>query len=232
MEMRYKVKVNPVDLQDRDAFLAFLHEQSEKGYQAVRVLPTHTYFKKIQSEKTYYTLAFDSEEAAGNSNLYAMNNGIIIRPASDWSGDPAWCEKVLANYSRFTQFRRSRLLGHILQIFPTLILLTPGIYLLNLFGTLDQFTELTDMIRAIMVVLGGIAILQAIQLAIHLFSWYIDNLHLKEMRNAAALKQPYRTPQGLVAKVRVKNGLSCYCYGLVLIMELLYIIFLLVSFYY
>ena len=36
--MGYKIMVNPADLQDREAFLAFLHEQAERGYQVVRVL--------------------------------------------------------------------------------------------------------------------------------------------------------------------------------------------------
>lgn len=225
--MGYKMMVNPVDLQDRDAFLTFLHEQAEKGYQAVRILPTHTYFKKSSPEDTYYTLTFDSGEAAKSDNLYAMNNGIMIYRVSSGKEDPAWCEKVLVNYGRFTQFRRSRLLGQILQIFPTLILLVPCVYLLNLFGTLDQFAEFTAMIGTALAVLGGIGIFQVMQLAVHLLSWQVDNVHLKEMRKAAALGQPYHTPEALAAKVRIKNGLACYFYGLALGVETVYLIFIL-----
>lgn len=225
--MGYKMMVNPVDLQDRDAFLTFLHEQAEKGYQAVRILPTHTYFKKSSPEDTDYTLTFDSGEAAKSDNLYAMNNGIMIYRVSSGKEDPAWCEKVLVNYGRFTQFRRSRLLGQILQIFPTLILLVPCVYLLNLFGTLDQFAEFTAMIGTALAVLGGIGIFQVMQLAVHLLSWQVDNVHLKEMRKAAALGQPYHTPEALAAKVRIKNGLACYFYGLALGVETVYLIFIL-----
>ena len=225
--MGYKMMVNPMDLQDRDAFLTFLHEQAEKGYQAVRILPTHTYFKKSSPEDTYYTLTFDSGEAANSDNLYAMNYGIMIRRASTGEEDPAWCEKVLVNYGRFTLFRRSRLLGQILQIFPTFILLIPCVYLLNLFGALDQFSEFTGMIGTALAVLGSIGIFQVIQLAIHLLSWQIDNAHLKEMREAVARGQPYRTPEKLAAKVHIKNGLSCYFYGLVLGMEIVYLLLIL-----
>ena len=225
--MGYKIMVNPADLQDRDAFLTFLHEQAEKGYQAVRILPTHTYFKKSSPEDTYYTLTFDGGEAEKSGNLYAMNNGIMIYRAASGEEDPAWCEKVLVNYGRFTMFRRSRLLGQVLQIFPTFILLIPCVYLLNLFGTLDQFAEFTGMIGAALAVLGGIGIFQVIQLAIHLFSWQVDNGHLKEMRKAAALGQHYRTPEALAAKVRIKNGLACYFYGLVLGVEIVYVILIL-----
>ena len=230
--MGYKIMVNPADLQDREAFLAFLHEQAERGYQAVRVLPTHTYFKKAPPESVHYTLTFDGEETDNSGNLYALNDGIVIRPASDRSEDPGWCEKVLVNYGRFTQFRRSRLWGEILRIFPTLILLVPCVYLLNLFGDAAQFAEFTRMVGTAMVVLGGIGIFQAVQLAIHLLSWRMDQLHLQEMRKAASLGRPYRTPEKLAAKVRLKNGLSCYCYGLVLTIEIVYILLLLVHFYY
>lgn len=222
--MRYTIRANPVDLQDRDAFLAFLGRQAERGYRAARVLPTHTYFRKAPPESVSYTLAFDSGEVEGGGNLFGLDNGIAICPAAAASDDPGWCEKVLADYDRFTLFRRSRLLGHVLQVFPTAILLGTCIYLLDLFGTASQFTEFTGMIRAIMAVLGGIGIFQVMQLAIHLFSGYVDALHHKEMRRAAALGQPYRTPDRLAAKVRVKNGLACYCYGLVLAAELLYLI--------
>lgn len=225
--MGYKIRINPVDLQDRNAFLTFLHGQAEKGYQAVRILPTHTYFKKSSPEDTYYTLTFDSGEAAKSDNLYAMNNGIMIYRVSSGKEDPAWCEKVLVNYGRFTQFRRSRLLGQILQIFPTLILMIPCIYLLNLFDAPDQFAEFTGMIGTMVAVLGGIGIFQVMQLAVHLLSWQVDNVHLKEMRKAAALGQPYHTPEALAAKVRIKNGLACYFYGLVLGVETVYLIFIL-----
>ena len=124
-------------------------------------------------------------------------------------------------------FRRSRLLGQILQIFPTFILLIPCVYLLNLFGALDQFSEFTGMIGTALAVLGSIGIFQVIQLAIHLLSWQIDNAHLKEMREAVARGQPYRTPEKLAAKVHIKNGLSCYFYGLVLGMEIVYLLLIL-----
>lgn len=225
--MGYTIKVNPVDLQDRDAFLAFLGRQAEKGYQAFRVLPTHTYFRKAPSESTCYALTFDGEKAEGGGNLFGMNNGIAIYPAAATSVDPGWCEKVLANYDRFTLFRRARLLGYVLQLFPTVILLVPCIYLLDLFGPASQFTEFTDMIQAMVAVLGGIGIFQVMQLAIHLFSGHVDALHRKGMQMAVDLGQLYRTPETLAAKVRVKNGLSCYCYGLVLTVELLYLLLVL-----
>ena len=228
--MGYTIRVNPADLQDREAFLTFLHEQAEKGYQAVRVLPTHTYFKKTVPESTHYTLTFDSEERDTRGNLYALNNGIVIRHVTDRADDPDWCEKALINYSCFTLFRRSRLWGELLGIFPTLILLLPCGYLLNLFRTASQFAKFMHMIGTAMVVLGGISIFQVIQLAIHLFSWYVDQLHLKEMRKAAALGQPYHTPECLAARVRIKNCLSCYCYGLLMGMELIYLTFILALF--
>lgn len=225
--MGYKIRVNPVDLQDREAFLAFLHEQAERGYQAVRVLPTHTYFKKAPPESTHYTLTFDGEETDSSGNLYALNNGVVIRPVSDRSEDSGWCEKVLVNYDRFTQFRRSRLWGEILRIVPTLILLVPCVYLLDLFGTAAQFAEFTRLIGTAMAVLGGIAVFQAVQLAIHLLSWRVDQLHRQEMRRAAALGRPYRTPEKLAARVRLKNGLSCYGYGVTAGLEVIYLLFLL-----
>lgn len=227
--MGYTIKVNPADLQDREAFLAFLHEQAERGYQVVRVLPTHTYFKKAPPESVRYSLTFDGEGADSSGNLYALNSGVVIRPASDRPEDPGWCEKVLASYSRFTRFRRSRLWGEILRIVPTLILLVPCVYLLDLFGTAPQSTEFTDMIRAAMAVLGGIGIFQAVQLAIHLLSWRVDQLHLKGMRRAASLGRPYRTPEKLAAMVRLKNGLSCYGYGVTAGLEAVYLLLLLLG---
>lgn len=225
--MGYTIKVNPADLQDRDAFLAFLGRQAERGYRAARVLPTHTYFRKAPPESVSYTLAFDSGESGepeAGGNLFGLDNGITIRPAPSASDDPGWCERVLANYGRFTFFRRSRLFGEVLQVFPALILSAACLYLLDLFGTAPSLAQFTGLLGKLLAVLGGISIFQLIRLAVQLFSWYVDALHLKEMRKAAALGQTYRTPDRLAARVRVKNGLACYCYGLVLIAELLYLI--------
>lgn len=222
--MGYTIKVNPADLQDREAFLAFLCRQAEKGYRAARVLPTHTCFRKAPPESVSYTLAFDSGEVEGGGNLFGLDNGIAICPAAAASDDPGWCEKVLADYDRFTFFRRSRLFGEVLQVFPALILSAACLYLLDLFGTAPSLAQFTGLLGKLLAVLGGISIFQLIRLAVQLFSWYVDALHLKEMRKAAALGQTYRTPDRLAARVRVKNGLACYCYGLVLIAELLYLI--------
>ena len=228
--MGYTIRANPVDLQDREAFLAFLGRQAEKGYRAVRVLPTHTYFRKAPPESAGFTLSFDSGEAEEGGNLYGLGNGIVIRPAPAASDDPGWCEKVLANYGRFTSFRRSRLVGQVLQVFPALILSGACLYLLDLLGAAPPFAQLTGILRTMLAVLGGISIFQLIRLAVQLLAWHVDALHLDGMRKAAASGRPYRTPEKLAARVRVKNGLSCYCYGLVLAAELLYLLLILLCF--
>lgn len=47
--MDYTLKVNPTDLQDREGFLAFLQNQARAGWEAVRVWPFATVFRRTDT---------------------------------------------------------------------------------------------------------------------------------------------------------------------------------------
>ena len=107
-KMGFAIKINPVDLQDRQAFLSFLREQGKCGLQAIRVLPTHTYFKRVSGAFTQYDLSFDNGEKEAQ-NLFAYKNGIVICPSPSTIDDLTWCKKVVSDYDRFTMYSRVRL---------------------------------------------------------------------------------------------------------------------------
>lgn len=82
-----RIQANPVDLQDRDGFLAFLRRQGEQGLQPVRIYPTHTRFQPSPAAPGHYALTFDAADD-DHENLFALQNGIAIRPAAAASDDP------------------------------------------------------------------------------------------------------------------------------------------------
>lgn len=220
-----RIQANPVDLQDRDGFLAFLRRQGEQGLQPVRIYPTHTRFQPSPAAPGHYALTFDAADD-DHENLFALQNGIAIRPAAAASDDPLWCERVLADYDRFTAYRLTHLPRQLLQPVPFLILLLAGLRLRGLFS-LPPLTAYAGTVGIVMALLGAIVLCQAVMAAIRLLSCCTDRLHRREMQAAAAQRRPYRTPAGKARLVRIKNFLVCRRYGVVLLAELLYLLFLL-----
>lgn len=211
--MGSKLKINPVDLQDREGFLAYLQEQAKEGWEATHIWRTATVFRRTEDPPKGYAMGFDPDGEWPERNEQGqqrvsghVSTGIGIYPADcPASPDPAWPEAILEKYSQVSQFSHLELGNRMTRILPLLILL-----ILAAQGTdfgrwfFSEFMDLSVQGPIFLVVL----VLCILSLIIDLEIWWVDRRHQKGLREARDGMRVYRPDDSLARVIPLKNALG------------------------
>ena len=211
--MGSKLKINPVDLQDREGFLAYLQEQAKEGWEATHIWRTATVFQRTENPPKGYTMGYDPDGEWPEKNEQGkqrvsghVSTGVGIYPADQpASPDPAWPEGVLDDFGHTPSFGTLGLGGRIAQGSPIAILL------LLLFRDTDfglwLFHDLTWMTvqGSVFVVL---LVLCVLSLLIALVEWRVNHCHEVGLREARDGKRVYRPDDSLARVIPLKNALG------------------------
>lgn len=204
--MDYTLKVNPTDLQDREGFLAFLQGQARAGWEAVRVWPFATVFRRTDTPPKGYTMAYDpmnqwpavspegKERVLGHSK-----SGIGIYPADQpASPDPDWADTFQDNTGMVPDPSFDRFGLGFLHLFPTAVLIAALVPEPALRQWLFSGSTLV-------VLLLGVCLLSLAILALVIVT---SCRHAAQLKAARGLRRVY-TPTGGLARLSAwKNRLS------------------------
>lgn len=103
--MTCKLKIHPCDLQDKDGFLRFLHENAVNGLNVVWAFKSFSIFKTAKAGETArYTMLFPCISDR-KGNLCIMGNGLGIfnaKAAASEAKTDEWETALLQHYPAFT----------------------------------------------------------------------------------------------------------------------------------
>ena len=211
--MDTKLKINPVDLQDREGFLAYLQAQAREGWEAARIWPTATVFRRTETPSRGYTMGFDPDgrwpdsSAEGHPRIPGLENtGIGIYPADrPAEPDPSWGETFLDARGEVPSFSTLGIGRRLAHGIPVLLLL------LLLFRDTDfgrwLFQDLSSMViqGPIIPILLTLSLLSIV---IDLLEWWASRRHAIGLGEARAWKRVYRPDDALSRFIPLKNALS------------------------
>lgn len=211
--MGSKLKINPVDLQDREGFLAYLQEQAKEGWEATHIWRTATVFRRTENPPKGYAMGFDPDGEWPEKNEQGqqrvsghVSTGVGIYPADrPASPDPAWPEKVLDEFGHTPSFTTLHLGGRISKGCPLAVLL-----LLFFRGT-DFGQWLFDDLSQVTIqgsVFAVLLVLCVLSFLISLAEWWVDRRHQKGLREARDGMRVYRPDDSLARVIPLKNALG------------------------
>ncbi len=208
--MRYQIKINPVDLQDRDGFCAYLKENARCGLQAVSVFPGWSIFKRTDAAPIDFDMFFDMKQSSTNDdNICRVYNGVCILPDRSQTRQDSWAENVCTFYNRFTlNWRSQSLLQFSSKLITATILILWLLYWNYTTGGAWEFLQLRMPFEKFVSVIVTVVTLLIPLLAIKFFKSYVNSLHLRGMKKALVEKLPYRTLPETQRLVFIKNALN------------------------
>lgn len=205
--MNHKLRIHPVDLQDYDGFLAFLEENANEGYEAVRIYRSCSVFRKSDAPPKSYSMAYapPQEEVPAVPSVPGLKNDVAIFPAKGPDAWRArWPQDLVEHYGEIVPYNLSAVLRSIRYLILPVVLFVAFLLFVKPVTQADAVPAGSSA-HTLFPFLLAIFLLVLLNLFVGVFSYAINTIHLRGARQALREGRVYTASASLRTPVTIKN---------------------------